>query len=61
VLLIVGGRDSLIIDLNRKAMENLGGQARLVTIPGAAHLFEEPGALEEAAQLATTGSPNASR
>lgn len=52
VLLIVGGRDSLIIDLNRKAMENLGGQARLVTIPGATHLFEEPGALEEAAQLA---------
>ena len=61
VLLIVGGRDSLIIDLNRKAMKNLGGQARLVTIPGATPLVEEPGALEERPNWPTTGSPNGSQ
>jgi putative phosphoribosyl transferase len=52
VLLIVGGRDQVVIDLNRQAMRELGGEARLVIVPGATHLFEEPGALEQVAQLA---------
>jgi dienelactone hydrolase len=52
VLLIVGGEDPVVIELNRKAMEKLGGETRLVIVPGATHLFEEPGALEQVAQLA---------
>jgi dienelactone hydrolase len=51
-LLIVGERDPLVIDLNRKAMRELGGESRLLIVPGATHLFEEPGALEQVAQLA---------
>ncbi len=51
-LLIVGGRDQPVLGLNRLAMEKLGGQKRLVIVPGATHLFEEPGALEEVAGLA---------
>jgi putative phosphoribosyl transferase len=53
-LLIVGERDTVVIDLNRTAMQKLGGQARLEIVPGASHLFEEPGALEQAARLART-------
>ena len=52
VLLVVGGRDDLVLDLNRQAMRRLGGDARLEVVPGATHLFEEPGALEEVARLA---------
>lgn len=51
-LLIVGERDPVVIELNRQAMTNLGGEKRLTIIPGAAHLFEEPGALEHVARLA---------
>lgn len=51
-LLIVGGRDALVIGLNQQALAELGGDKRLEIIPGATHLFEEPGALEEVAQLA---------
>jgi pimeloyl-ACP methyl ester carboxylesterase len=51
-LLIVGERDPLVIDLNRQAMRELGGESRLVIVPGATHLFEEPGALEQVAHLA---------
>jgi pimeloyl-ACP methyl ester carboxylesterase len=51
-LLVVGGRDEVVIKLNRQAMTLLGGEARLEVIPGATHLFEEPGALEEVARLA---------
>jgi putative phosphoribosyl transferase len=51
-LLIVGERDPLVIDLNRRAMRELGGESRLVIVPGATHLFEEPGALEQVAHLA---------
>jgi putative phosphoribosyl transferase len=50
-LLIVGERDPVVIDLNRQAMRDLG-QSRLVIVPGATHLFEEPGALEQVAHLA---------
>jgi len=52
-LLIVGGEDDVVIHLNRKALAELGGIKRLVIIPGATHLFEEPGALEQVAALAS--------
>ena len=52
-LLIVGGRDTVVLQLNREALAKLKGKKELVIIPGATHLFEEPGALEEVARLAT--------
>ncbi len=51
-LLIVGARDTAVIELNRKAMRRLRGEARLEVIAGASHLFSEPGALELVARLA---------
>jgi dienelactone hydrolase len=51
-LLIVGGRDDVVIELNRQALKQLAGATRLEIIPGATHLFEEPGALEQVARLA---------
>lgn len=53
-LLIVGGRDSPVIDLNRAAYEELrnASERELKIVPGATHLFEEPGALAEVARLA---------
>jgi pimeloyl-ACP methyl ester carboxylesterase len=51
-LLIVGERDPLVIRLNREAMELIDGETSLAIVPGATHLFEERGALEEVAQLA---------
>jgi putative phosphoribosyl transferase len=51
-LLIVGGADEVVLDLNRKALEILRGEKRLSVVPGATHLFEEPGALEVVANLA---------
>lgn len=51
-LLIVGGADTVVIELNRQAMRQLAGQARLEIVPGASHLFEEPGTLEQVARLA---------
>ncbi len=51
-LLIVGGRDAVVIELNRAALSKLGGETRLEIVPGASHLFEEPGALEQVARLA---------
>ncbi len=52
-LLIVGGRDEVVLELNRQAYARLKGKKQLVIVPGATHLFEEPGALEEVARLAT--------
>jgi putative phosphoribosyl transferase len=52
-LLIVGGADEAVIDLNRQALAELGGVKRLVIVPGATHLFEEPGALAQVAALAS--------
>jgi dienelactone hydrolase len=52
-LLIVGGEDDVVIQLNQHALEELGGIKHLVIIPGATHLFEEPGALEQVAALAS--------
>jgi putative phosphoribosyl transferase len=51
-LLIVGGRDEAVLELNRRALELLPGEKELVVVPGATHLFEEPGALETVAGLA---------
>ncbi|MCZ7529009.1 MAG: phosphoribosyltransferase family protein [Acidimicrobiia bacterium] len=51
-LLIVGGRDDVVIDLNRQAAELLAGECRLAIVPGATHLFEEPGALDQVTALA---------
>lgn len=64
-LFIVGSHDEEVLALNRLALEALGGERRLAIVPGATHLFEEPGTLEEAARLAaewfaahlTPGSP----
>lgn len=52
-LLIVGGADFEVLELNRAALLRLGGVRRLVVVPGATHLFEEAGALENVAGLAT--------
>ena len=51
-LLIVGGEDDIVINLNRQALARLAGVKQLVIVPGATHLFEEPGALEQVAALA---------
>ena len=51
-LLIVGGHDREVLALNRQALAALGAQKALDIVPGATHLFEEPGALEQVAQLA---------
>jgi putative phosphoribosyl transferase len=51
-LLIVGGRDQLVLELNRQAQAGLAAPSRLEVVPGATHLFEEPGALEQVARLA---------
>jgi putative phosphoribosyl transferase len=52
VLFIVGGRDTVVIHLNKEAMKHLQSKKRFEIIPEATHLFEEPGKLEEVAQLA---------
>jgi hypothetical protein len=46
------GLATVVIELNRKAMQELSGEARLEIVTGASHLFEEPGALEQVARLA---------
>jgi putative phosphoribosyl transferase len=52
-LLIVGGHDTVVLDLNRRAQKEMAPDTTLVVVPGATHLFEEPGALEEVARLAS--------
>jgi putative phosphoribosyl transferase len=52
VLLIVGSRDDAVLELNREARELLQATSELAIVDGATHLFEEPGALEQVAQLA---------
>jgi putative phosphoribosyl transferase len=51
-LLIVGGDDELALDLNRRAPAALRCERKRIVIPGATHLFDEPGALEQVAELA---------
>ncbi len=52
-LLIVGGDDNPVIELNEKALNELQCEKKLEIVPGATHLFEEPGTLEQVARLAT--------
>jgi len=52
-LLIVGGDDTAVLNLNRRAAERLGGEKQLDIVTGATHLFSEPGTLEKVAELAT--------
>ena len=51
-LLVVGEKDATVIQLNRQAVALLSGHTRVEIVPGASHLFEEPGALEIVARLA---------
>ena len=51
-LLIVGGRDEQVLGLNRDAERQLRCISRIAVVPGATHLFEEPGALDRVAELA---------
>ena len=53
VLLIVGGADVDVLELNRRAAEPIRSPVEVRVVPGAGHLFEEPGALEEVARVAT--------
>jgi dienelactone hydrolase len=52
-LLIVGGNDDIVIELNEMAHDQMRCEVRVEIIPGATHLFEEPGALEQVAKLAS--------
>lgn len=52
-LLVVGGMDSAVLELNRQAARLLGGEHAVAVVPGATHLFEEKGALDEVARLAS--------
>lgn len=52
LLLVVGGADTTVLDLNRRTMSHVPGVVGLDVVPGATHLFEEPGALDEVARLA---------
>ena len=52
-LLIVGGNDDIVIELNEQARDKMRCEVKLEIIPGATHLFEEPAALEKVAQLAS--------
>ncbi len=51
-LFIVGGEDATVLELNRRTLERMSAPVMLEVVPGASHLFEEPGALERAAELA---------
>jgi putative phosphoribosyl transferase len=51
-LLLVGGRDEQVLELNREAVARMTAEVELMVVPGATHLFEEPGTLEEAANHA---------
>lgn len=51
-LLIVGGKDEQVLEMNRDALGKLQGEKELSIVPGATHLFEEPGALEQVAAMA---------
>jgi len=52
-LLIVGGEDHVVIELNEQARAQMKCECKIEIVPGATHLFEEPGALEKVAKLAS--------
>ena len=51
--MIVGGDDEIVIELNQRAYDRMPGVKQLVIVPGATHLFEEPGKLETVASMAS--------
>jgi putative phosphoribosyl transferase len=51
-LLIVGSNDTVVIELNRKASRSLNAPYHLAIVPGASHIFQEPGTLEKVSRLA---------
>jgi putative phosphoribosyl transferase len=51
-LLIVGGRDEMVLKLNRQAQAAIPAECEVAVVPGATHLFQEPGTLEQVAVLA---------
>jgi dienelactone hydrolase len=51
VLFIVGGEDDVVLELNKESMEKIHAEKRLEVVPGATHLFEEPGKLEKVARI----------
>jgi len=53
ILLIVGGNDDIVIELNEMARDQMRCEVKLEIVPGATHLFEEPGALKKVAKLAS--------
>jgi dienelactone hydrolase len=53
-LLIVGGRDLEVLDLNKAAAARMSGPVEIAVVPGATHLFEEPGVLDRVVELAIT-------
>jgi pimeloyl-ACP methyl ester carboxylesterase len=53
-LLLVGARDQQVLELNRRAMEQMTCEVQLIVVPGAGHLFSEPGTLEEVGRRAAT-------
>ena len=53
-LLIVGGDDDVVIGMNQEAYDNMSCEKKIEIVPGATHLFEEPGTLEQVAKLATS-------
>ena len=57
-LLIVGGDDSAVIEMNQGAFEQLKCEKAMKIVPGATHLFEEPGTLEEVVSWRATGLRN---
>jgi putative phosphoribosyl transferase len=54
VLLIVGSLDTVVLQLNKQALEQLHGEKELVIVEGATHLFEEPGKLDLVAKLSAS-------
>lgn len=51
-LLIVGGHDEVVLELNQQAQNSIAAESELIVVPGATHLFEEPGTLEQVAKQA---------
>ena len=60
-LLIFSGRDERLIEWNRQALAALRAPKELAIVPGATHLFEEAGALDDVAELGSSGSPAPAR
>lgn len=58
VLFVVGGKDNVVIEMNRKATARINSEKKLVIVRGATHLFQEPGTLDQVVRLAAEGFVN---